>query len=71
MRHAGFAIALLFACSHAPGGPLASDGGGGGGTGDGGARDGAATADALSPLAFREIRVAGKPNQDALLDCLS
>jgi len=31
----------------------------------------AATADALLPLAFCEIRVAEKPNQDALLDCLS
>ena len=29
-----------------------------------------ATADALSPLAFREIRVAAQPNQDALLACL-
>jgi uroporphyrinogen-III synthase len=31
----------------------------------------AATAEALSPLVFREIRLAEKPNQDALLDCLS
>jgi uroporphyrinogen-III synthase len=29
------------------------------------------TAAALSPVAFREIRVAAKPNQDALLACLS
>ncbi len=29
-----------------------------------------ATADALAPLAFGEIRVAARPNQDALLACL-
>ena len=28
------------------------------------------TAEALSPLAFRSVRVASAPNQDALLDCL-
>jgi uroporphyrinogen-III synthase len=28
------------------------------------------TADALQPLAFREIRIAAEPNQQALLDCL-
>jgi uroporphyrinogen-III synthase len=31
----------------------------------------AATAEALQPLAFRSVRVASQPNQDALLDCLS
>jgi len=30
----------------------------------------AATAEALAPLAFRSVRVAAEPNQDALLDCL-
>jgi len=29
-----------------------------------------ATADGLSPLAFRHVAVAARPNQDALLDCL-
>jgi uroporphyrinogen-III synthase len=32
---------------------------------------GDSTAAALSPLSFQEIRVAEKPNQDALLACLS
>jgi len=31
----------------------------------------AATAEALAPLSFRSVRVAEKPNQDALLECLS
>jgi len=31
----------------------------------------AATAQALASLAFRSVRVASQPNQDALLDCLS
>lgn len=30
-----------------------------------------ATADALAPLAFRDVAVARRPNQDALLDCLA
>ena len=30
-----------------------------------------ATAEALNPLEFREVVVAAKPNQDALLDCLA
>jgi uroporphyrinogen-III synthase len=31
----------------------------------------AATAEALSPLAFRSVRVAAQPNQDSILACLS
>jgi uroporphyrinogen-III synthase len=29
-----------------------------------------ATASALAPLAFREVRIAEAPNQDALLGCI-